>query len=129
MTSNLVESVNSMFKVARSLPVSILLETTYFKVNTLFVKKRMEANARRLAGHLFSDAITKKIQDIQQAARGLTVSIFSRSQGKFHVRDVAAGHDFFVDLPNRYCDCGYFQTMHYPCNPGMVYSLELWPLR
>ena len=37
MTTNLSESVNTMFKSTRYLPMSLFVEKTYFKITKLFV--------------------------------------------------------------------------------------------
>ncbi|RYR13974.1 hypothetical protein Ahy_B04g070687 isoform D [Arachis hypogaea] len=88
MTTNLVECINSVLKGARNLPVTALVKATFYRLNELFTRKRLEAEARINAGHVFSDVVTSKLRANQIAS---------------------------VDLRGLRCDCGEFQVDRIPC--------------
>ena len=115
MTTNLVECINSVLKGARNLPITALVRATYFRLAELFATKGREAYARKASGSVFSETITTRLRENQQAAGGVRVTTFSRQYQSFHVEDLSNGSQFKVDMRERYCDCGDFQTDRYPC--------------
>ncbi|XP_072086988.1 uncharacterized protein [Arachis hypogaea] len=68
MTTNLVECINSVLKGARNLPITALVKATFYRLNELFTRKRVEAEARINAGHVFSDIVTSKLHANQLAS-------------------------------------------------------------
>ena len=115
MTTNLVECVNSVLKGARNLPITALVRATYFRLAELFARKGSEAHARKNAGHIFSENVMTRLQSNEQASRNLRVNQFDRQNEAFHVQELSNNQDYRVDLRQRYCDCGDFQTDRYPC--------------
>ncbi|RYR13980.1 hypothetical protein Ahy_B04g070687 isoform B [Arachis hypogaea] len=73
MTTNLVECINSVLKGARNLPVTALVKATFYRLNELFTRKRLEAEARINAGHVFSDVVTSKLRANQIASGNIQV--------------------------------------------------------
>lgn len=62
ITTNLVECVTSVLKRARNLPITILVRATYFQLAKLFAWKGSEAHAQKNAEHIFSKAVTIRLQ-------------------------------------------------------------------
>ena len=52
MTTNIIESMNSVFKVIRNLPVTALVKLTYFRMALLFSKRGEIWNAVLQSGQL-----------------------------------------------------------------------------
>ncbi|RYR13981.1 hypothetical protein Ahy_B04g070687 isoform Q [Arachis hypogaea] len=105
MTTNLVECINSVLKGARNLPVTALVKATFYRLNELFTRKRLEAEARINAGHVFSDVVTSKLRANQIASGNIQVSCFDRQNEVFEVREMPSGLEFAVDLRGLRCDC------------------------
>ncbi|RYR09980.1 hypothetical protein Ahy_B05g078427 [Arachis hypogaea] len=115
MTTNLVECINSVLKGARNLPITTLVKATFYRLNELFTRKRVEAEARINAGHMFSDVVTLKLHANQLASGNIQVSCFDRQNEVFEVREMPSGLEFAVDLRGLRCDCGEFQVDRIPC--------------
>ncbi|XP_057746280.1 uncharacterized protein LOC130965538 [Arachis stenosperma] len=115
MTTNLVECINSVLKGARNLPVTALVKATFYRLNELFTRKRVEAEARINAGHVFSELVTSKLHANQRAAGNIQVSCFDRQNEVFEVRECPSGVEYAVDLRRQRCDCGEFQVDRVPC--------------
>ncbi|XP_015941353.1 uncharacterized protein LOC107466857 [Arachis duranensis] len=85
MTTNISECVNSVLMGTRNLPVLV-------------------------------KAIERNLKDV----RCFTVTLFDRHQAEYTVAETTPTDNFSlgtyqVFLRDRTCDCGYFQTLHYPC--------------
>ncbi|RYQ96200.1 hypothetical protein Ahy_B08g091824 [Arachis hypogaea] len=62
-----------------------------YLLNELFIRKRVEAEARISVGHVFSE------------------------NEVFKVREMPSELEFAFDLRQRHCDCGEFQVDQMPC--------------
>ncbi|XP_039115839.1 uncharacterized protein LOC120251370 [Dioscorea cayenensis subsp. rotundata] len=121
MTTNLAECVNSVLKGTRNLPITALVKSTYFRLAELFVRKGVHAHAQIASGQIFSEVLMKTIQENQQRACSIYVRQFDREENSFMVDEMAppqcgdiAG-SYRIDLRKRWCDCGEFQILHFPC--------------
>ncbi|XP_073225694.1 uncharacterized protein [Cicer arietinum] len=74
MTTNLSECMNNVLKRTRNLPISSLVQATYYRVTAKFEERGTQAQAMMTSG------------------------------------------TFKVDLEKRWCDCGEFEALHYPCS-------------
>ncbi|XP_016170088.1 uncharacterized protein LOC107612843 [Arachis ipaensis] len=115
MTTNLVECINGVLKGAGNLPITSLVKATFYRLNELFTRKRAEAEARLNAGHVFSEYAINKLQLNQQAAGNIQVNLFDRQNEVFEVREMPSSLEHAVNLRQRHCDCGEFQTYRIPC--------------
>ncbi|XP_072083534.1 uncharacterized protein [Arachis hypogaea] len=115
MITNLVECINSVLKGARNLPVTALVKATFYRLNELFTRKRVEAEARINAGLVFSEMVTTKLHANQRASGNIQVSCFDRENEVFEVREMPSGVEYAVDLRHHRCDCGEFQVDRIPC--------------
>jgi len=85
MTTNLVESMNSVFKGIRNLPIIALVHATYFRLRALFETRRLKWSSVLQSGQLFSDASMKFIRHEAAKANTHVVTVFDRSKGWFSV--------------------------------------------
>ncbi|XP_072058200.1 uncharacterized protein [Arachis hypogaea] len=115
MTTNLVECINSVLKGVRNLPVTALVKATFYRLNELFTRKRVEATVRINAGHVFFDVVTSKLHTNKLASGNIQVSCFDRQNEVFEVREMPSGLEFAVDLRGLRCDYGEFQVDRIPC--------------
>ncbi|XP_015933010.1 uncharacterized protein LOC107459315 [Arachis duranensis] len=121
MTTNLVECINSILKGVHNLSVTALVKATFYRLNELFTRKRVEAEARINAGHVFSEIVTTKLHANQRASENIQVSCFDRQNEVFEVREMPSGVEYAVDLRRRVCDCGEFQVDRIPCRHVFAY--------
>jgi len=66
MTTNLSESVNSMFKNTRHLSVSLLVEEVYFKTAQLFAIRGQQTQAMINFGSQYSEVVSEVMNNDQQ---------------------------------------------------------------
>ncbi|XP_058740927.1 uncharacterized protein LOC131613257 [Vicia villosa] len=99
MTTNLVESTNGVFKGIRNLPITALVEKTYFRIASLFSTREQSAKAN--SHH---------------------VTAFDRFNRTFSVRETIEHNEGFprqqyqVLLNDHWCDCGKFEAFRMPCS-------------
>ncbi|RYQ85831.1 hypothetical protein Ahy_B10g105454 [Arachis hypogaea] len=115
MTTNLVECINSVLKGARNIPITALVKATFYRLNELFTRKKVEAEARINAGYVFSEIVTSKLHANQRTARNIQVNCFESQNEVFEVREMSSDLEFAVDLRQRRCDCSKVQVDHMPC--------------
>ncbi|RYR63115.1 hypothetical protein Ahy_A04g020904 [Arachis hypogaea] len=115
MTTNLVECINSVLKGARNLPIIVLVKVTFYRLNELFTRKKVEAEVRINADHIFSELVTSKLHANQLAAGNIQVNCFNRQNDVFEVREMPNGLEYAVDLRRQRCDCGEFQVTRILC--------------
>ena len=87
MTTNIYEAFNSVLKGARSLPVTALVQLTFFRLNSYYVAKR-ELGANRLAS---AKQFTPYVDDAQIQGRVVKASLmeivlYDHVKGLFHVK-------------------------------------------
>nr|KYP61329.1 hypothetical protein KK1_015816 [Cajanus cajan] len=63
MTTNLTESINSVLKKTRNLPICSMVMATYTRCNKFFVQRGREVDAMINAGHVYLKIASKTIQD------------------------------------------------------------------
>ncbi|XP_073223437.1 uncharacterized protein [Cicer arietinum] len=87
MTTNLSECMNNVLKGTRNLPISSLVQATYYRVTAKFEERGTHAQA-----------MMTSVKELVRPPNGRLVETFK------------------VDLDKRWCDCGEFQALHYPCS-------------
>ena len=78
MTTNLFEFVNSMFKNTRYLPVSSLVEETYFMNVQLFANKGRQSQTMINSGSQYFEVIFDAMNNSQQESNTHIVNEFNR---------------------------------------------------
>ena len=63
MTTNLAESINSVLKKIRNLPISSMVIATYTRCNKFFIERGREVDAMIRAGHVYSEVASKALED------------------------------------------------------------------
>jgi len=126
MTTNLVECMNSVLKIARSLPICALIKATFERTATWFVERAVKAYLMLQASHQYPEEINAIIRKNQQQARMYQVHQYSRENNEFQVQETFSPHDhnlpisFTVKLNDWWCDCGHFQVVRLPCHHVIV---------
>jgi hypothetical protein len=78
MTTNLAESMNSMLKGTRNLPITTLVKSTYFKLVDLFVQRGKQWNAVMNSGQAYTEKCMKMINEAVQKSSSHKVTHFDR---------------------------------------------------
>ncbi|XP_058757866.1 uncharacterized protein LOC131631102 [Vicia villosa] len=116
MTTNLVESMNGIFKGIRNLPITALVEATYFRMTSIFSTRGTRWSAVKESGQLFSESCIKIMKEQSVKANSYHVTAFDRFNRTFSVRDIIDHNEglprqqYRVLLDEHWCDCGKFQA-------------------
>ncbi|CAK8542057.1 unnamed protein product [Lathyrus sativus] len=122
MTTNLVESMNAVFKGTRNLPITALVRATYYRLGSLFAERGGKWSAVLNSGQAFTDNCLKVMKEETTKSSTHQVRIFDYRNNVFSVQETMdhgegkpMGH-YKVDLLNGWCDCGKFQAFRVPCS-------------
>ncbi|GAU49839.1 hypothetical protein TSUD_408080 [Trifolium subterraneum] len=121
MTSNLAESMNSVYKEIRSQPITSLVTSTFYKCVELFFRRSRDAAAVYTSRQEYTEACQERIQEAFNKANTHVITWFNRQDLTFSVQkteDPREGRpmdNFKVNLRAKCCDCGKFQSLHMPC--------------
>ncbi|KAL5165195.1 hypothetical protein HKD37_18G050360 [Glycine soja] len=88
MTTNLVESINSILKKSRNLPISALVKSAYLRCNTLFNKRGRKVTTMVTFGQVYMQVLNKVIEDAQRKANAHIVLEFDRCDTLFLVHEI-----------------------------------------
>ena len=123
MNTNQSESINSMLKNTRHLPVLSLVEETYFKIAQLFTIRGGQTQAMINSGSQYSEVVFEAMNSGQQESNTHIVNEFDRHNHTFIVPKTQSPLQaprppgrFRVMLPSQKCDCGEYQVKHLPCS-------------
>ena len=122
MTTNLIESMNGVFKGIRNLPITALVKSTYFRMAELFAKRGEMWYAVLQSGQLWSESCMKYIKAESAKANTHMVTRFDRHSHNFIVKETIDHNEglprqeYRVMLPSRWCDCGRFQAFRMLCS-------------
>ncbi|XP_012572487.1 uncharacterized protein [Cicer arietinum] len=126
MTTNLSECMNNVLKGTHNLPISSLVQTTYYRVTVKFEERGTHVQAMMTSGLIYSNTIIQNLNKERSMSNSHEVVIQNRAHSIFTVKELVrppSGRPvgtFKVDLDKRWCDCGEFQALHYPCSHVIV---------
>ncbi|CAK8562153.1 unnamed protein product [Lathyrus sativus] len=122
MTTNLVESMNTVFKGTRNFPITALVRATYYRLGSLFAERGGKWSVVLNSGQTFTDNCLKVMKEETTKSSTHQVRIFDYRNNVFSVQETMdhgegkpMGH-YKVDLLNGWCDCGKFQAFRVPCS-------------
>lgn len=122
MTTNLVESMNFVFKGVKNLPITALVRATYFRMGTLFESRRSKWGSVLQSGQMFSETCQKFLKEELAKANTYLVTMFDRQKVWFSVQETMDHNEgrprgyYRVELDRSWCDCGKFQAFRMPCS-------------
>ena len=82
MTTNMSEVFNSVLKGARSLPVTALVQLTFFKLNRYFVARREHVYKRLTSDEQYTPYIDAKIKAHVVKAGSFEIVFYDHNQGR-----------------------------------------------
>ena len=89
MTTNLVECMNSVLKGAWALPITALVNETFYKINYPFVTNGMKIMNMIKAGHRYSEDVYVMMQENQHITTSHYVCMYVWEIGEFEVQEIA----------------------------------------
>jgi hypothetical protein len=111
MTTNLSESFNHVLKNARVMPISTLVQLTFYRCNGYWVKQRCEASDVIQSGVIWPPTIQLELIMSRDRLRDYTAMLFDSEQWMFQVNTpikmgVIKEVKWAVSLNERTCTCG-----------------------
>ncbi|XP_050258846.1 uncharacterized protein LOC126703818 [Quercus robur] len=123
MTTNLSESFNGILKSARNLPITALVELTYYCCVAYFADRYTKACAEVTAGERITTYAKNKFNKWEKKAPKHSVTVFSHEDGLFEVRTpinpnsaYRGNHRHEVNLRQNTCSCQKWQVYKIPCS-------------
>ena len=115
MTTNISKVFNNVIKGACSLPVTALVQLTFFHLNSYFVARR-ELGANRLAfAEQFTPYVDAQIQGCVVKAGSMEIVLYDNVKGLFHVKSRSA-RTHRLDLQEKKCTCGKTLIYGFSCS-------------
>ena len=106
---------NSVLKGARSLPLTALVQLTFFHLNSYFVSRR-ELGANRLASDdQLTPYVDAQIQGLVVKAGSMEIVLYDHVHGQFHVKS-RKGRTHRLNLHDKICPCGKTLIYGFPCS-------------
>ncbi|XP_075633715.1 uncharacterized protein LOC142606216 [Castanea sativa] len=123
MTTNLSESFNGVLKSARNLPITALVELTYYRYEAYFANRYTKARAEITAGERITAYAKNKFNKWKKKAPKHSVTVFSHEDGLFEVRTpinpnsaYRGNHRHKVNLRENTCSCQKWQVYKILCS-------------
>ncbi|XP_052880468.1 uncharacterized protein LOC108462218 [Gossypium arboreum] len=121
MTSNLAECINYVLKGTHHLPITSVVQETYFHLAVLFPKRAASYAGQMQGGHVWCAKVLQEINKAKVRANTMHIVCHDRDNLWFRVTEFDKSHQgitggqYHVHLRNRTCDCGRFDALRYPC--------------
>ncbi|XP_019227552.1 PREDICTED: uncharacterized protein LOC109208851 [Nicotiana attenuata] len=108
LTTNMVESMNSVLLKAREMPILRMLDFIQKKLGEWFYERRKKANETFHKVSIWAEEEMTKKMDL-----ACKIFVFNLDSMLFRIN--SEGIEFIVDLKKRTCDCLEFQLDELPC--------------
>ena len=114
MTTNMYEIFNSVLKGAQILPITALVQLTFFRLNSYFVARR-EQGYNRLAPYVqYTPYVNAKIKAHVVKASSFEIALYNHNQGRFHVKS-KRGRTHRLNLHDHKCTYGKTLIYGFSC--------------
>ncbi|CAL1392259.1 unnamed protein product [Linum trigynum] len=128
--TNSSESINNVYRECRALPISAIVEMTFWKTNGWFVNRLHWCEKREAQGNIHSDYATKIMEKDNRKSSRHTVTVMNRNAGEYsvetrHWEDGRRGghrHEVTVNFRTKKgaCSCQKYQGRGIPCSHAMA---------
>nr|CAN61286.1 hypothetical protein VITISV_028650 [Vitis vinifera] len=123
MTTNMSEVFNGVLKGARNLPITALVQLTFYRVNSYFTVRQEHGASRLASGEEFTPHIDAKIKAKVVKAGAHEVLLYDHVAGCFHVKtrhSVGISNRkprrYHVTLQTGSCTCNKTLLLGFPCS-------------
>ena len=86
MTTNTSDVFNSVLKGARNLPITALVQLTFFRLNSYFVARREQGANILASDEQYTSYIDPQIKACVVKAESMEIVLYDHIQGRFHVK-------------------------------------------
>ena len=114
MTTNKSEVFNSVLKGAQSLPVTALVQLTFFRLNRYFVARKEQSYNRLTSDEQYTPYVDAKIKAHVVKAGSFDINLYDHNQGRFHVK-LKRGRTHRFNLHDYKCTYGKTLIYGFPC--------------
>ena len=104
MTTNMYEVFNSVLKGARSLPITALVQLTFFRLNSYFVARREQGYNILSSNEQYTPYVDAKIKAHVVKDGSFELVLYDHNQGQFHVKS-KRGRTHRLNLHDHKCTC------------------------
>ena len=123
MTTNMSKVFNGVLKGACTLPITALVQLTFYRVNSYFTVKRDHGASRLALGEEFTPHIDAKIKAKVVKTGSHEVLLYDHMAGRFHVKTrhfVGSSNrkprTYHVTLQTGSCTCNKTLLLGFPCS-------------
>ena len=109
------EVFNSVLRGVQSLPVTALVQLTFFRLNSYFIVRREQGYNRLTSYQQYTPYVDAKIKAHVAKVRSFEIVLYNHNQRQFHVKS-KRGRTHCLNLHDHKCTCG--KTLIY----GFPYS-------
>ena len=109
------EVFNSVLKGARNLPITELVQLTFFHLNSYFVAIREQGANRLASDEQYTPYVDAQIKAHVIKARSMKIVLYDHIQGGFHVKS-RSGRTQYLNLHDQKCTCGKTLIYGFPCS-------------
>lgn len=129
MTTNMSEGINNVLKGVCALPVSAIIEFTFYRCNKYFVDRWQHAQQAIVDKKLWGDASWAQFEEGDLKSIGQEAILFDPTSHIYEVKcatstnaggETSGGRVFRVDLTAVTCTCRKPQLWHMPCSHMMA---------
>ena len=117
------EVFNSVLKGARSLPITALVQLTFFWLNSYFVVRREQCANRLASNEEYTPYVDAKIKANVVKAGSHEIVLYDHIRGQFHVKtnkgtksSSTRGRTYRINLQEYACTCGKTLIYGFPCS-------------
>ncbi|RYR24874.1 hypothetical protein Ahy_B02g058433 [Arachis hypogaea] len=123
--TNLSECINAVLKGTLYLPISAIIRCTYERLQQLFVRKGREAQVQMAASNQFSQWLLAAVEKNREGIPTMRVTHSDRRASVFVLEELEpfdgwSQGSLCVWLSVGACDCGLFQSLHFPCRHALA---------
>ncbi|XP_057542519.1 uncharacterized protein LOC130820962 [Amaranthus tricolor] len=129
--TNLAEVFNNVMKHVRFLPITTLVEFTFYRVNDYFVKRRENAYAWQIGGNKYTSHATRIITRNTEKTNYHKIVAFDYRRGLFQVKtgrgnrgSAKGGKIQSVDMREMKCTCNKPSIYHIPCSHVLAVCIK-----
>ena len=115
MTTNMSEVFNSVLKGARNLPITALVQLTFFCINSYFVARKKQGTKRLASDDQYTSFVDAQIKVRAVQARSMEIVFYNHIYGRFHVKS-RSGRTQRLNLHVQKCTCGKTLAYEFPCS-------------
>ena len=109
------EVFNSVLKGARSLPITALVQLTFFLLNGYFIERKEQGANRLTSDEQYTPYVDAQIKARVVKAGSMEIVFYDHIQGRFHVKS-RSGQTQRLNLHDQKCTCGKPLIYGFPCS-------------